>query len=138
LQPEWLTVSHFAELAGVTTQAVYKRMKTDLKPFINPVGNVKTINAEALKFFELYEPEPLPTEITNQNDDIIILLKSQLEMHLKQNEEQAAQIRSLLDHIKILDEEKAEFKRLATIEPEPQQLVAPESKQKWWQFWKKD
>lgn len=50
---EYITIAEFAERAGVTPQAVYKRLKTDLEPFLKVENGVKLLNADAL---ELYTP----------------------------------------------------------------------------------
>ena len=50
---EYIPVSKFAELAGVTPQAIYKRLQTDLAPFVKVENNSKLLNMEALKLFEV-------------------------------------------------------------------------------------
>jgi len=122
MQPTYLTVKEFAELSGTSTQNIYKRMKTDLKPYIKLDGNKKTIDTAALKFFQTFEPQPLqPVEI-NQNAEIIEFLKMQLTARDNQ-------IDRLLDHIRDQDErlkesnqklnQLQEEKRLLLEEPVP-------------------
>ena len=48
---EYLTIAQFAEKAGVSVQAVYKRLKTDLAPYAKEENNVKLVAAEALEFY---------------------------------------------------------------------------------------
>lgn len=48
---EFITIAEFAERAGVTPQAVYKRLKTDLEPFVKVENGVKLINQEALELY---------------------------------------------------------------------------------------
>lgn len=48
---DYISVTEFAEKAGVTPQAIYKRIKTDLEPFTIEENGVKRINAEALSLF---------------------------------------------------------------------------------------
>lgn len=50
---EYLSVSDFAEAAGVTPQAIYKRIKSDLAPFTKQTPNGKTVSTEALKLFRV-------------------------------------------------------------------------------------
>lgn len=50
---EYITITEFAEKAGVTPQAVYKRIKTDLEPFVKVENGVKLIEEEALNLFKV-------------------------------------------------------------------------------------
>lgn len=50
---EYITIAEFAEKAGVTPQAIYKRLKTDLEPYFKVENGVKLIEIAAL---ELYNP----------------------------------------------------------------------------------
>ena len=50
---EYLSVKEFAEAAGVTVQAIYKRVKTDLAPFTKDENGVKLVNKEALELFKV-------------------------------------------------------------------------------------
>lgn len=52
---EFLSVAEFAELAGVSRQAVYKQLSTKLKDFVNLVDNKKYINRKGLGVFESTE-----------------------------------------------------------------------------------
>lgn len=45
---EYLTVKEFAEVAGVSTQSVYKRLVTSLQPYVKEVANQKVLNVQAL------------------------------------------------------------------------------------------
>jgi len=47
----------------------------------------------ALTVFDVYALAPLPTEITNKNNKIIILLKVQLNLQLEQNVLSAEQLK---------------------------------------------
>lgn len=46
-----LTIAEFAEKVGVTPQAIYKRIKTDLAPYIVVENGVKLLKEEALELF---------------------------------------------------------------------------------------
>lgn len=48
---EYLTISKFAERAGVTPQAIYKRVKADLAPFTKEENGIKLVSEEALELF---------------------------------------------------------------------------------------
>lgn len=53
---DYLTVVEFAAAAGITKQAVYKRIKQDLAPYVKEQDSKKTISKEALKLFAKEEP----------------------------------------------------------------------------------
>ena len=133
MQPEYVTIKRFSELCGCTTQNVYKKLKTDLQPYINSSGGVKTISTEALKLFNIHDPQPLPTAPTIQPDEPIILLKYQLD----------TQTQKIDDMEKKLDQQTELIKELVKLvtdnqpqdQPEPKQLSPPEIKKPWWKFW---
>lgn len=65
---DYLTVLEFAAAAGITKQAVYKRIKQDLAPYVKEKDGKKTISKEALKLFAKEEPAEAaqgPTEATS-------------------------------------------------------------------------
>ena len=65
---DYLTVLEFAAAAGITKQAVYKRIKQDLAPYVKEQDGKKTISKEALKVFAKEEPAEAaqgPTEATS-------------------------------------------------------------------------
>ena len=53
---DYLTVVEFATAASITKQAVYKRIKQDLAPYVKEQDGKKTISREALKLFSKEEP----------------------------------------------------------------------------------
>ena len=65
---DYLTVLEFAAAAGITKQAVYKRIKQDLASYVKEQDGKKTISKEALKLFAKEEPAEAaqgPTEATS-------------------------------------------------------------------------
>lgn len=44
-----MTIKEFSELAGRTTQAIYKQLNNRLQPFVQVVDNKKMLEARALK-----------------------------------------------------------------------------------------
>lgn len=46
-----MTVKEFAKAAGVSTQAVYNRLQSDLQPFANVENGKKTIDSAALELY---------------------------------------------------------------------------------------
>ena len=88
----YYTISEYAELCGVSKQAVYKRLTTSLKDYVEKVDGRKVLRSEALQpLHQRRTTQPLnnikPNEVekvdTNK-EDIIIFLKDQLEQKDKQ------------------------------------------------------
>lgn len=46
---QYITVKKFAEIVGVTPQAIYKKLTTSLQPYFKQVGNQKMLNIQALE-----------------------------------------------------------------------------------------
>jgi len=54
---EYLTIKEYAELKGVSVQAVYKRLKGNLQPFVEVVEGRKVLKREALEEnFSTFKP----------------------------------------------------------------------------------
>ena len=81
---EFLTISAFAEKAGVTVQAVYKRLPKDLAPYTKEENGVKLINQEALTLYS-----------SSQQTKREIDLKKQLALLEDENEELKRQLTAL-------------------------------------------
>lgn len=64
-EKQYLTVAEYAELAGITTQAVYKKLKTQLKPYVVVVSRRKCIDISALKAQEA-EEQTIKEQLFNQ------------------------------------------------------------------------
>lgn len=101
---EFITIADFADRAGVTPQAIYKRVDKDLQPFVKLVEGRKTIDTSALTLFntnvstETIE-QPKSTDL---NDDLIQRLK--LENERLNNQ--------LVETFYMLKKEKEENKKL--------------------------
>lgn len=143
-QSEFVTVKRFAELAGVSTQAVYKRINSDLQQFVRIDGTTKTVDTKALRYFG---PQDIQ-EIVNQEQaitrDMFDFLKQQLEVVNKKVFIQDEQIALLLEQLKLQTEISAklqEEKQILTGELQEQKLLAEsaptDQAKRWWQFWKK-
>ena len=64
---KYITVKEFSERAEVTPQAVYKRIKTDLKPYTKTVENKLMVSVDGLKKFkEETKLEPITETTSNQ------------------------------------------------------------------------
>ena len=68
---DYLTVTEFAEKVGVTPQAIYKRIKGDLAPYVKIENGVKLIQQSALELFTVKQQVSQPS-----NEDF---LKSEVE-----------------------------------------------------------
>lgn len=64
---EYITVSQFAELRGISKQAVYKQLNNQLKNFVVIVNGKKHISAKALTEDELTKVEQPKVENSTEN-----------------------------------------------------------------------
>ena len=99
-EKKYISVAEYAEMFGISTQAVYKRMKTHLQPFVVVIAKKKYIDISALEL----EPQPAteqpcnqPNQPTNQprNQPLQPILEQELA-------EKNKQIESLLRQIDVL------------------------------------
>lgn len=149
-QNEYLTIKEFAEIAGVSKQAVYQRLTGTLKPYVSIRNGVKYVNIKAL---ELYREDDTVKNLKKNNqvksnngqvDSMIELLKNELEaknrqidklhMLLEQSNANLAQAQYKLQLIEESQNQESEDK-----EPEEVAVVAdrdeehePEPKKSWW------
>jgi chromosome segregation ATPase len=114
---EYISVADFAEAAGVTPQAVYKRIKGDLATFVKVEGNTKTISTEALQFFKIEKPVDRSEEIEALQAEVERLTS---ELTVKQQE-----INNLNTHIRELSQKLVEILAKQTEQAENyQKLIA--------------
>lgn len=76
MKDEYLTIAEFAKQAGVTRQAVYKRLSADLFEFTKVDNGTKLINSRALRLFGV---EPVSTELTHTFTDLAAYFDKQNE-----------------------------------------------------------
>lgn len=90
---EYLSIKEFAELVGLSKQAIYQRLEKDLKQFVKVENGFKSINTEALELFALNDSIKVESVEMLENTDNILLesvkesikaLKQQLEIKDKQ------------------------------------------------------
>lgn len=72
---EYLTVSEFAKLAGVSRQVVYKQLTGRLSTWVTVVDNHKMIDCKALKLYGVNIPEE-SADIPNNSNDLNEINKS--------------------------------------------------------------
>ena len=123
---EYISIKEFAELAGVSQQAIYKQLNNKLKPYLKVVEGKKTLEKSAL---ELFKKQENSSTVEQQ-------LINMLQTELNQKNEQIATLQKLLDQeqqlhamarqeLLLLQEKNQEPE---VIEPEP---TEPEKKS-WW------
>lgn len=121
---EYITVSQYAEIKGISKQAVYKRLNNTLQPFLIVVESRKYIHINALtaeeqaRLFGVEQPFEQP--LNNQNQPTA-------EFWQRQIEEKDKTIESLLRQIDTLQEQNS---RLTELLANSQFLLAAEKKEK--------
>ena len=63
-EKEFLTVQEIADIVGVTSQAIYRRLNTNLKPFVKTLEGRKYISRDALRVLLANDP----TDETNKTN----------------------------------------------------------------------
>lgn len=128
MDKEYLSISEFAEAAGVTTQAIYKRLQTDLKDYATELKGRKVLKAEALRLFtDKEEKQPNANEL----QQVVELLKEQL----RAKDEQIQRLQNALELQQQLNAATLQtFKALpGTSEEEQTEEYTPQpKKQHWW------
>lgn len=103
---KYISVSEYAELKGITKQAVYKQLNNQLKPFLIVVEKKKYILLEALSEVEKERLNEVEQPIEQPFNNFI---QPFLE---KQIEEKDKQIESLLRQIDLLQEQNGKLTEL--------------------------
>lgn len=88
---ELMTVKEFATAAGVSSQRIYQRLDTNLKPFVKVVNGQKRISAEGLQLFEI---KPLEQDL-NKTLQTLELLQAENETLKAENAELNSKIKPL-------------------------------------------
>lgn len=98
-----LTVKEFAQAAGVTVQAIYPRIKTDLKPYFKNENGQKLIDKAGLEIFiktvplkDFKELESNFKGLENAFKDALNQIK-ELEKQLENKEDEISSKRELID-----------------------------------------
>ena len=133
MQSEFVTVKRLAELAGVSTQAVYARINSDLQGFVRLDGSKKTVDTAALRYFGQQGVQAeLPAE-PGIGREMYSLLNMQLTLVNQKVFIRDEQINRLLEQLKMQSEmvvQLQEEKRLLLEEPQPPPAPEPEQSQK--------
>lgn len=105
-----LSVGEVAKLVGVSKQAIYKRISTDLQPFVQLVENKKFLKIGVLEKFESTKESTKESTQNSFEKQIIDMLQNELDNKNKQISEMQ----------KLLDQEQqlrmAEHKKVLLLE----------------------
>lgn len=108
---EYLSVAEFAEKAGVSKQAIYKRLNSkNLKPYVKEINGVKRINSSAIGVFQPIQPDIQPTNSTVEqqvetayNSDFLLAQLAEKDELIKRQQDtisqQNTQIQDLQRHV---------------------------------------
>lgn len=92
----YITISEYAEIKGISKQAVYKQLNNKLNNFVSTIGKVKYISITALSEEEQQQLNNKLNEVEQQlNNDIQLLLEEQIAEKDKTIERLLGQIESL-------------------------------------------
>ena len=133
-QKEYLTIKEFADIAGVSKQAVYQRLTGTLKPYVNIKDGVKYLNIRAL---ELYKGDDAVKKLkkNNQEESNIVQVDSMVELlkrELDQKNKQIDELHKLLEQSQV-NLSQAQY-RLQLIEDQRNE-EPEEKKESWWRRW---
>ena len=124
-QDQYLSVKEFAQAAGVSVQAVYKRLLNGLEPFVKEVEGRKVIDKRALK--EVYG---------KVDNDLINVLMDQINLltnELNQKNSEINELHRLLENeqkLRLVDKSVSEPEEVESDQEEnPEESV---SKKSWW------
>ena len=160
MKDEYISVSEFAKRVGVSPQAIYKRLSTDLSTELKVVGNQKMLKISALSRFGLNlvdnqvdnQVVNQPQGKTNQNGalelGVLDLLRAELEAKNQQLKEKDQRIAELTDRITEMGKRAQELhagtmvqqlgpgvgrskEPVITVEDPP---AEPEPRRRWWPF----
>ena len=95
MMKDYLTVVEFAAAAGITKQAVYKRIKQDLAPYVKEQDGKKTISKEALKLFAKEEPAEAAQGKTEAPSLLLDRIEEQADT-IKAQQQEIEYLRSML------------------------------------------
>lgn len=111
MEKDYLTIAEAAAIAGVSTQAIYKRLQTTLQPYVATVDGKKALRAEAIDV--LLQP-PVTNQVTNLQppvgnplqgqDDALKLLEKTIDTLQEQLKIKDDQLRVKDDQIQALND----------------------------------
>ena len=118
--PEYLSIADFADTAGVSKQAVYKRLDKDLKPYLKIIDGRKCLEVSAIELFQTTpglstQSSTVETTKDKQSINYLMLQLQEKDRLLAQQQDtikdQLAQIKELNAHIIDLSKAQTEILR---------------------------
>jgi AcrR family transcriptional regulator len=142
----YISISEFAKRAGVSRQAVYKRLSTDLTTEFKMIDNQKMIKITALQYFNVNQQDnQADNSLQHENEDkisreLVNMLRDELKAKDKQIEnleKQLSQTLTLLDQqqrLQAITQQKLEkLEALPDTAEEPQGEESEPTKTNIWQ-----
>lgn len=108
MEKEYLTIAEFSQLAGISKQAIYKRLSADLLPYVKVIDGKKHVEKRALNLFnqqlkvETTVEQPVETELKQEpkeRNQEIEFLKQQIKEKDLIIANQQEEIKRLNNHI---------------------------------------
>lgn len=138
---ELLTIKQYAQIVGVSTQAVYKQLTTKLKEFVVVVDNKKYLDKAVLSA----NYQPTDNQVDNNVDNHCNqvdnpIFEKTISLLEKQLEEKDKQINTLLEQVKTLQELLNQAQQLQAMDKKVYLLEKENKKKKGflWLFSKKE
>lgn len=122
---EYLTIKAFANLAGVSSQAIYQRLDKDLKKYLKVIEGKKMLSSEALTEFGINKIDKgVDNEFARSLQDTLIVLTEQL----KVKDQQIADLNERLEQALKLNENN----QVLLLEQQRKELPEPEESSGFW------
>lgn len=126
---EYLTIKAFANLAGVSSQAIYQRLDKDLKKYLKVIEGKKMLSSEALTEFGINKIDKdvdkgVDNEFARSLQDTLIVLTEQL----KVKDQQIADLNERLEQALKLNENN----QVLLLEQQRKELPEPEESNGFW------
>lgn len=146
MKNEYISISEFAKRAGVSRQAIYKRLDNELSTYCQLVDNRKVLNIKGLEMFGVNLGVNSGVNSDNQKltglTPFEVLAKElefkdkEIEQLREENRRLSEQLLSLSDKVGVTLQAFSQV-QLADKMLESQRMINNEQKKKKWRFWKK-
>lgn len=152
MNEEYISISEFAKRAGISRQAVYKRLSTDLQPFVNQLTGEKKLNIKGLGLFSDNQTVNQGVNQLTGGDSLlqlISMLKKELDVKNNQIEELNARLAESNAALVAAQQtaQAAQALHAGTMQQQllsspvedmgEEQSEAEKKDQPWWFFWRK-
>lgn len=162
MDKEYLSIKEFANLAGISRQAVYKQLNNQLTPYLKVIDGKKMLDKSGLELFDKQDNcKPVDNDFANQLVNQLTTELTEKGQQLKEKDKQisekdkqiAEKDKQLAALQKLLDQEQhlhaLTLQRVAELEDKQQESMeqmknVPEGtdgsnqaeEKRWWEFWK--